>query len=196
MNTRIRSLSVVLTWWCAAACGTPEPPRSVPTTPTMELNTTEDDDTIKWAVLDGFYEEGPITFPAPLSELRLGMTRAEAEPVFDARRAAGPKRPRAGGAVLAAVLLDHPDVGFALIFEGDVLHEVDLTIPSAEALLVLTSAWGPPQSTTVDAEGHSVATWSDADVGLKVLLTDLGDGRAMARYLAETALPAAEGQDG
>ena len=193
MTTRICLLSFLVSW--CAACGTPEPPRSVPTTPTVELGNTEED-TIQWAVLDGFYEEGPIAFPAPLADLRLGMARAEVEPVFDALRGPGPKRPRAGGAVLAAVFKEHPDVGFALVFDGDALQEVDLTLPSAEAMLVLTAAWGAPQNTTVDAEGHSVASWNDAEAGMQVVLTDLGDGRAMARYLAEASLPAAQGQDG
>ena len=81
--------------------------------------------------------------------------------------------PLAGdGRIVVTLILDQPD---------SPLTEVDLAIPEAEALLVLTDVWGDPVDAPPIQDGRRVHRWTGSPWDAE--LHALGDGLGVLRFV-------------
>jgi hypothetical protein len=156
---------MLVVWTMLAGCGFPEEPlRSQPTEPTVSLKPAEEPPGIVWSDLAGLFPEAGPALPAPLAGLVPGQPADAALAVLEAARHPGGRirtTTLGGHPVVHAVLRDRPDVAVSLVLDktGATLEQVNIALPSDEALAVLGERWGAPTMTS-GPNGTPVPRWS------------------------------------
>ena len=169
--------------WMAVACGTEEP-RSVPTSPTVTFaEPVVADQEIVWSDLEELFPARPASLPTAVAELRPGLDGASARAVLDAARAPGVKlygQTVGTAEVVGTTLVDTTNVGVSLILEerGARLAAVDVSLPDAVAVPMLTTRWGAPTETGYQDGGAPTYRWVvEGAPWVATLYTARADGR-------------------
>lgn len=166
-------------------CGDGPSTTSVPVDPTIDFEVEAPEEP---QMLVGFFTSGKLAYPEALGGLKLGMNEAEALPLLTQIRDPRVRDPGvqtvANFRIIGASLKGWEVAGISLIFESDtaVLDQIDISLPEGQALSALTTAFGAETDATQDAQGHKVYVWSDSEVGLRIELSDAGEGRSICKY--------------
>lgn len=170
------------------ACGAPEPVRSTPTAPTVDLGGDRKQE-IVWTDLAEVFPTRPCALPGPLAGLVPGMGGAAAREVLDAARQPGVRvmgEPRGDAMVFSTLFAGHPTLGITLVLDADgaALREVQLSVPSEVAQPMLTARWGPADEVEFRPEGRSVHRWREPGATWVVELLPIEGDRHVVRYHA------------
>ncbi len=170
-------------------CGSGDtaPLRSVPVEPTVSYDFGE---TVKWVGMQRLLAKGVPGFPVPVSELALGMPGPAAVAVLDSARDPRLVRPATqeikGRRVVGGSLVEYPEVGVTLIIdtESDSLHEVDISLPTDQALYLFTEAWGEPAMHT-DSRLGPTAVWLNPALGMRIEMVHAEQRLSLAKFRRE-----------
>lgn len=180
-------LACVVTVALAACGGSERPGRSQPVEPTVELG-DEDGLGIKTAgELEGLVTSSAPALPEALGTLQIGQPEADALQALVGlhdTRLPPPEEVELGGyRIVGIVLAEYGAAGVSAIFDQQrgVLHELDLSLPSDQALWVFSQAWGAPDMQT-DPKLGPMAVWTNPQTGLRVELTQAGQGKGIAKF--------------
>ncbi len=154
-------------WIWVVACGQtdPQPLRSVPSPPAVELGGDGQlEPVVVITDLKSLFTSEAVRPPGALSGLEPGLPRAASMRILDAAHAPGTPMTsleRGGRWIVQARLADSERVGVTLIFDasGELLDQVDLSLSEPEAMLVLAERWGPPQSAPPLKDGRRFNRW-------------------------------------
>lgn len=141
--------------------------RSVPTEPTRQLVDPGEQEEIVWTDLAEAFPATPAAPPVGLEGLRPGLLGAEVRALVDAAHQPGVPvigRTVEGRLVLTTLLKGFDNVGLTVILdeEGAALEHLEVSLPDAAALPMLSVRWGEPTSMDMDAAGHPVYRWAGA----------------------------------
>lgn len=193
---------VCLAAWGLAACGSPDDTkRSMPVEPTVDLGDPSALGLQTSGDLEGLVTSGVPQLPDVLDGLKLGQPEGEALPVLVGlhdSRLPPPEEVQLGDyRIVGIVLADYGAAGVSAIFDAQrgVLHEIDLAVPSDQALWTFSQAWGPPDMQTDPTLGP-MAVWTNAANGLRVELTQAGQGKGIAKFRSLPATAAASEEAG
>lgn len=171
------------------ACGQGGPSTSEPADPTVEFDVEPPEEP---QMLVGFFKTGKLSYPAALGSLAIGVPEAEASAELDRIRDPRMQDPRIQEIkeyrIIGASLKDWDVVGISVIVDTktEVVDQIDLSMPSGQALSALTEAFGPWVKTTSDAKERKVYVWVDADTGLQLELFEAADDRSICKYRKST----------
>lgn len=154
-----------MTWFVLLACGSgQETMRSTPMETTVDLRPPAE--VAAPVVFSGLAELFPPTvgMPRSIATLTPGMQGEAARALLVEVHRPGIRviaQRRGGFLVALSELAEAEGVGVALILAdgGASLHEVDMSLPTAEAEAVLGELWGEPEATTFDDQGSPVYRW-------------------------------------
>lgn len=179
-----------------AACGGADAPkRSAPVEPTVQLGDPDGLGLKTAGELEGLVSSDAPALPDVFGALELGQAEAEARRTLvglhDARLPPPDEVELGGYRILGIVLAEYGAAGVSGIFDMQrgVLHELDLSLPSDQALWVFSQAWGPPDMQS-DPKLGPMAVWTNPATGLRVELTQAGQGKGIAKFRKLPAAPA------
>lgn len=186
-----------------SACGGSDAPkRSAPVQPTVDLGNPDGLGIKTAGELEGLVTSDAPDLPDVFGSLELGQPEAEARQALvrlhDARLPPPEEVELGGYRIVGIVLADYGAAGVSGIFDVQraVLHELDLSLPSDQALWVFSQAWGPPDMQS-DPKLGPMAVWTNPASGLRVELTQAGQGKGIAKFRSlppEPAGPEAAGK--
>lgn len=177
---------IVLWMWACGWMGPPEPVRSVPTEPKVDL-TGEGPikATMVWSDLAEMFPEAP-GMVRPLAELIPGSPAERVREVLSEARKPGARPLQedelAGHPTLSTVLRHgSTDVPVTVVLDeaGERLESVDLAIEWPSASAVLGDRWGTPPGPPIQ-EGRAIARWSAGS--WVVELHRYRDGRGIVHF--------------
>jgi hypothetical protein len=147
----------------------------VPTEPTRELVEAGAQEEILWTELTEVFPPRAASPPVGLEGLRPGLSGAEARASLEAAHQPGVPvigRTAGGHMVLTTLLADFENVGLTVILddEGAALEHLEVSLPDAAALPMLSVRWGEPTAMQMSADGQPVYLWAPADTAWKVEL--------------------------
>lgn len=180
----LASLLIVAVLGCDGVSEQTEQSKPIP--PTVELGDPAGMG-VKWATLEGLVTSEAPAVPDALGGLALGQPEAEVQRALATMHDERMARPQIveldGYRIYGAVLESYDGLGVSAIvdIERAVLHELDLGLPADQALYAFTEAWGPPDMQT-DPKLGPVAVWANPETGVRVELTQLAEGRGVAKF--------------
>lgn len=169
---------------------------SVPVQPTIDLSNPEASG-LKWVDLEGFVGTDAPGVPDMVQPLALGMSEAETRRTLDSLRDTRLPMPKVvqldGYRVISAPLAASEQVGVSAIVDvsADKLDQIDVSVPSDQALFALTQAWGPPTMETHPELGP-VAVWTNPATKVRVELSQAPDEGRSVLKVREAPPPAAD----
>ena len=139
---------------------------------------------VEEATVEAVFSGSTPRLPAALGALQFGMEVGSARAAVEISR--DPEVPlfeldREDTLVLGGQLPNALGTGFSVILKDGVLAEVDVSIPSDDALSKLEGLWGPAEK---DLKNNTVE-WKNTEKGLRVVLFNDPETKAVVKFVKQ-----------